>query len=76
MPTPKKPNLPFVDDDAKAAEPDELQDDRNDTTETAPLQVDHHQPGLSDVDDEATVAVPPIAPPHPTAPSIPRPNRR
>jgi hypothetical protein len=64
MPTPKKPNLPFLDDDQPAHDAD--------TAETAPLQVDH-SPGLNDEDDEATVAVPPV---DVTPPSTPRTNRR
>jgi hypothetical protein len=73
MPTPKKPNLPFLDDDEQET-PDEQQLDSHDddTREHAPLKIDHG-PGLSDTDDEATVAVPPIKP---ASPSIPRPNRR
>jgi hypothetical protein len=63
-PPPKKPNLPFLDDDEQPAleQPDELNDTGEHTREHAPIRVDN----------EATVAVPPVKV---TEPSIPRPNR-
>jgi hypothetical protein len=74
MPTPpKKPNLPFLDDDEKTQleQPDESNDTGEHTREHAPIRVDQST-GLNDEDDEATVAVPPVKI---GQPSPPRPNR-
>jgi hypothetical protein len=67
MPTPKKPN--FADDDEQTQTTKPHHDD--DTDETPRVEFDH-RPGLNDEDDEATVAVPPVAP----KPATPRTNRR